>query len=336
MGEKMNQNNERLTSSEISNIWTHYLRETMGLCVIKYMLITIQDPEIHKVFKTAYGLCEKHINKLKELFLQENFPVPKGFYEEDVNLDAPPLFTDLFCLNYIHAMTMHGSQSYSLAFTLSIRQDIRDFYYQCNLDTMDLYNQSITVLIAKKLLDKPPYYSTPDKIHFIKNLDYVTDLIGSKRTMNTIECGNIYFNLEKSIVTKGCLIAFKQVCKDKAITRFLDKCINAANKHIGIFTTLLLKEDLHLPRSFDSEITNSNVAPFSEKLMLFHSGFLFAAAISYYGSAAIYSMRADIAIQCEKAIMDDLLVYSNFGKLIIKKHWMEQPPNADDRKIINN
>ncbi|WP_026565371.1 DUF3231 family protein [Bacillus sp. UNC41MFS5] len=332
----MNQSKERLTSPEIANLWTHYLRETMGLCVIKYMIKNIQDPEIQKNFLTSYGISETHINKMKEIFHQENFPVPKGFNEEDVNLDAPPLFTDFFCLNYIHTMTMHGSQSYSLAFTVSIRQDLRDFYYQCNIDAMDLYNQSIEVLIAKKLLEKPPYYATPDKIHFINTLDYVTDMIASKRTMNAMECGNIYFNLEKSLITKGCLVAFKQVCKDKAITKFLEKSINVANKHIGTFTNLLLKEDLHLPRTYDSEITNSNVAPFSEKLMLFHSGILFAAAISYYGSAAIYSMRADIALQCEKAILDDLMVYSHFGKLIIKRRWMEQPPNADDRKIIDN
>lgn len=66
--------------------------------------------------------------------------------------------------------------------------------------------------------------------------------------------------------------------------------------------------------------------------MLFHSGFLFAAAISYYGTAVIYSMRADIVTLCEKAILDDMLVYGSFGKLLIKKSWMEQPPIADDRK----
>ncbi|MEH7332008.1 DUF3231 family protein [Neobacillus drentensis] len=74
------------------------------------MLNTIQDPQIHNVFQTAYGLCEKHINKLKKLFHQENFPVPKGLNEEDVNLNAPPLFTDDFCLYYIHTMAMHPIQ----------------------------------------------------------------------------------------------------------------------------------------------------------------------------------------------------------------------------------
>ncbi|GAA3332796.1 hypothetical protein GCM10020331_094300 [Ectobacillus funiculus] len=100
----MNQSNDRLTSSEIANLWTHYIRETMGICMSKYMLKIVQDPEIHKnFFQTAHELSEKHINKLKEWFHQENFPVPKGFSEEDVNLDAPPLFTDLFLLKlYSH------------------------------------------------------------------------------------------------------------------------------------------------------------------------------------------------------------------------------------------
>jgi len=48
---------------------------------------------------------------------------------------------------------MHGGQSYSLAFTISIRKDIRDFYYQCNIDRMNLYNESLEVLEAKNHID---------------------------------------------------------------------------------------------------------------------------------------------------------------------------------------
>ncbi|WP_342043814.1 DUF3231 family protein [Bacillus sp. OTU2372] len=330
----MNKNNDKLTSPEISNLWTHYIRETMGICVINYMRKITQDPEIVKVFENAQKLGQNHLNKLKELFNKDDFPIPKGFNEKDVNLEAPPLFTEFFCLNYIHTMSMYAEQSYSLAFTLSIRQDIRDFYYQCNINTMNLYNESLAILEKKDLLNKPPLYSTPDKIKFITTMDYATDLFGNKRAMNSLECGNIYFNLEKSAITKGLLIAFKQVCKDKEVNKFLEKCIQAANKHMSNFSNLLLTEDLHLPSTYDSEITNSNVSPFSDKLMLFHAGFLFAAAISYYGTAVIYSMRADIVTFCEKAILDDMLVYGSFGKLLIKKNWMEQPPNADDRKNI--
>ncbi|MEH7549041.1 DUF3231 family protein, partial [Neobacillus vireti] len=52
----MNKNNDKLTSPEISNLWTHYIRETMGICVINYMRKITQDPEIVKVFENAQKL----------------------------------------------------------------------------------------------------------------------------------------------------------------------------------------------------------------------------------------------------------------------------------------
>jgi hypothetical protein len=325
------QKQNRLSSTGISNLWTHYIRETMAVCVSKYMLNTIKDIEIHKLFETALEMSQKHIKVLQDLFHKENFPVPKGFTEKDVNLKAPPLFTDKYCLFYILAMTMHGMQGYSLALSVSIRKDIRDFYYQCNLDTMDLYNKSMEVSLSKNLLEMPPFYSTPDKVEFINNFNYVTDVFGKRRTMNSIESGNIFFNLEKSLIAKVILLAGQQVCKDKDVVKFMEKSIEVKNKHIGIFSNLLLKENLTTGHTLDTEITNSTTAPFSDKLFLFHVGFLLASAISYYGAAAVSSMRADISVHCEKAIMADLLTYASFGKLLIKKGWIEQPPYASDR-----
>lgn len=160
-------------------------------------------------------------------------------------------------------------------------------------------------------------------------------MFGERRRMNSIESGNIFFNLQKSLMAKACFFAFNQVCKDKEINHFIDNCINGKNKHIGVFSNLLLKENLHSPRSLEPEVVKSNVSPFSDKLILFHSGFLIAAAISYYGSAVVTSIRADIAFHCEKAIFDDLILFGGFGKLLIKKKWLEQPPYADDRKIVS-
>jgi Protein of unknown function (DUF3231) len=231
-------------------------------------------------------------------------------------------------------MTMHGGQAYSLAFNVSIRQDIRNFYYQCNIDTMDLYNKSIEVLISKNLYDQPPLYFTTNKVNFIPNLDYVTDLIGKKRKSNTIEAGNIFFNLKKSVMTKAIIIGFKQVCKSNDVRQFLEKSLYTKNKHIMTFSSILLKDNLNFPKLLDTEITNSTITPFSDKLMAFHVGFLFSAAISYYGTALIASMRVDITVQCEKAILEDFMIYSRFGKLIIKNKWLEQPPEADSRSAL--
>jgi hypothetical protein len=325
------QKNHRLASSEISNLWTHYIRETMAVCISKYMLNIIKDIEIHNIFKTGLEMSQTHIKVLQNLFHKENFPVPKGFSEKDVNLNSPPLFTDKYCLFYILATTMQGLQGYSLALSVSVRKDIRDFYNQCNLDTIDLYNKSMEVYLSKDFFEMPPFYSTPDKVEFINNLNYVTDVFGERRTMNSIESGNIFFNLEKSLVAKAFLLAGQQVCKDKDVVKFMEKGIEVKNKHIEIFSNLLLNENLTTGHSLDTEITNSTTAPFSDKLFLFHSGFLLASAISYYGTASVSSMRADISVHCEKVIMVDLLAYASFGKLMIKKGWIEQPPYANGR-----
>ncbi|WP_255286035.1 DUF3231 family protein [Priestia megaterium] len=162
------QENNHLTSPEIANLWTHYIRETLSVCVNKYMLQTIQDPEIHSLFQLALQFSFKHIETLTKLFKQERFPIPNGFTEEDVNLEAPPLFTDVLCLKSLYMMSTHGNNEYSLSFTTAIREDIVGFYYQCNLGGMELYKKSKDLLISKQLYQKPPVYLTPKKVGIIK------------------------------------------------------------------------------------------------------------------------------------------------------------------------
>lgn len=51
--------------------------------------------------------------KIKEFFTKEELPIPKGFTDEDVVVEAPPLFTDTFMIIYIHVMSVHGMTRYS-------------------------------------------------------------------------------------------------------------------------------------------------------------------------------------------------------------------------------
>lgn len=329
------QKNQRLTASEISNIWIHYINETMSLCVNEYMLKIIKDKEIQNIYKTAVNMGQNHIATLKNLFHQEDFPIPKGFSASDVNLGAPPLFTDKYCLFYILSMTMQGLQQYGLAIGLCRRKDIRNFYYQCNQDSINLYDLATDVLVSKNIYEPPPFYSTPDKAEFIHELSYVTDVFGKRRKMNTVEAGNVFFNLEKSKIMKAFILASQQVCKDKDILNFFEKFIEALNDHIGTFTNLLINEDLTTGSTFDTEVTDSAISPFSEKLIMYHTGLFIASAISYYSMAAITNMRADLTLDCEKSIARDLVVYGKFGKLMIKKGWIEKPPFATDRSTTH-
>ncbi|MDO6851830.1 DUF3231 family protein [Priestia megaterium] len=122
---------------------------------------------------------------------------------------------------------------------------------------MDIYNKSINILLAKEVYERAPYFSTPQKAEFITDLEYLIDIIGKKRPLNSIEAGNIYFNFKKSILAKGLLIGFQQVVKNKEVHEFMEKGLDVIKKHIGIYSSILHEENLHSPRLLDTQITNS-------------------------------------------------------------------------------
>lgn len=330
----MKKNDIRLTSSEITGLWTQYIQVTMSICISKYVLATITDPEIISLFKYTLGLSKKHLEKVERIFNSEKLDLPKGFTENDVNLNAPPLFSDTFWLVYIHDMSMHGLAGYTISFSVSARADLRDHYNLCINDTMDLYNKSIDILLSKEIYQRSPYFSTKNRSNSVTEFTFFMDLFGEKRPLNTMETGNIYFNLKKSIVTKTLINGFSQVIKDQEVHNFFDNCLSAISKNINIFTTVLAQENLHSPNLLDGETTNSNIAPFSDKLMTFHIGFLFHLAATYYATATITSMRIDVIGHCDAAILRDLKIIALFGKLMLKKGWIENLPEADDRREV--
>lgn len=88
--------------------------------------------------------------------------------------------------------------------------------------------------------------------------------------------------------------------------------------------------------SYEDQITNSTVSPFSDRLIMFHAGLLHQSALAYYGAGMAVSMRTDIAAQYEKIIIEVLKGAGKWMDIMIKKGWMEQPPQANDREAIIN
>jgi hypothetical protein len=76
----------------------------------------------------------------------------------------------------------------------------------------------------------------------------------------------------------------------------------------------------------DTQVTNSTVAPFSDKLMVINAGFLLSASISYYGTALVSSLRVDLTGHCEAAILRELKHFLNFGSIVINNGWLEKLP----------
>ncbi|MFZ3590941.1 DUF3231 family protein [Bacillus sp. DJP31] len=152
-----------LTSPEIAALWTQYMNDTLSICFSKYALEIIEDPDIKKIYETSLDLSERHVVKIKEFFNNEQFPIPFGFTEQDVNLNAPRLFLDSFFLNYLLIMIQHEMTGYSVSLQVSSRPDVREYYTECNLEAIKFFNEIMDLLLSKGLYTRPPYiYSSLD------------------------------------------------------------------------------------------------------------------------------------------------------------------------------
>jgi len=84
----------------------------------------------------------------------------------------------------------------------------------------------------------------------------------------------------------------------------------------------------------DAEVMDTTSSPFSDKLMMFHVGFLFSTALVYYGTGFASSPRRDLTPHYLSAIADDALVGNDWMELMIDQGWLAQPPLAQDREKL--
>ncbi len=327
---------KKVVTLDISNLWTFYISNTLGTCVNKYALQTITDPQIHNIYEKALQLSENFVQKITVIFKNENFPIPQGFTEEDVHLDAPRLFSDEFWLFYLHEMTIHALTAYSLGHTTSHRLDVRQFYTEAYQGASELYNTTLEMMQSKGLLDRTPKIALPEKIEFAEKQSFIAGWFGNHRPLNAIEISNIYFNLQKSSLAKAVALGFSQTAESKEIRTSIQQLVELAEEHITIFSSILNSDFISSSISWDTHVTDSQIAPFSDKLMMFHCSILIQSAMAYYGTALSGSMRRDLGLKFSAAIARDSRLAEDFVHIMIANGWFEEPPHSVDRRELPN
>lgn len=161
--------NEVINSAEIGKLWATYMGNSMSKYVLRYFLQHVDDEEIKKVLENALNLSEDFLKTIEEILVNDQHPIPFGFTEGDVNLDAPRLFSDEFYLHYLKYAGKAGLSLYAIAVPLMARVDIRDFFTYVIEATVTLGNQINDLLITKGFLSKPPNIPIQDKVDFVKN-----------------------------------------------------------------------------------------------------------------------------------------------------------------------
>lgn len=324
----------KLTSSEIGSLWSEYVNGTMTDVINRYMYSIVEDEAIKAIFNDAIKTFEQQKKQIKTFMEKEGFPVPIGFNETDLYLGKQRLFSDAFCLNYLHIMTLHGLLGHSTALGISVRKDLRDFYDSCDNDAKKMYHQTIELLLEKGLFQRDPLYYAYEHPEYISNKDFKDGFWGKGRTLAATEIISISLNLKKSIMAKTLSIAFSQVAESKEVRKFLTESEKTADEQIKTFAKIMQADNLPVPKSLETEVTISTDSPFSDKLLLYHIGFLFQAAQNYHGAGLAVSMRTDLVTTYEATILQNLLVTKNWFDIMIKNKWLEQPPLAPNRTEI--
>lgn len=332
----MNEKKVPLTSAEIGCLWTLYMNDSMSTCILGYMLKHIEDPDIKPAVQAAYDLASNHVDQLRTMFEQEQYAVPNGFTENDVNMEAPWLFSDVFCLTYVNHMARVGMVAYSGYVSMSTRADIRHFYTQGLMDTSALYNQTTDIGLSKGIHSKHPYIEVPKETDYIDSKEYLSGLnpFTNKRPLNAVEISHLYLNvLTNSVGVKLCL-AFAQTSPTKEVQEYMLRGKEISDKHIKVFSSILLENDIATPRLPDVAVSNSTTKTFSDKLMMFHMSLLSASGAGNYATAAAASQRSDLAVNYERLSLEVSRFAKSGADIMIQNSWLEQPPGTKDREKL--
>lgn len=231
-------------------------------------------------------------------------------------------------------MTIHGLTAYSLAITNSERQDIQNYFFECAESSKELFQKIDEV--AKK---HPKFKSVPSVPpvrgeKFIESPGFVSNLVGDKRPLNSSEISTLFFNSTKTGFTQSLSLAFSQVAECEEVRNFMLKNVKLAKTDAESFDSILQQDNLPIPEKWETEITESTVSPFSDKLIMYHAGFLVHAALSYYGASLGSSFRSDLLLNYSRVFAHVMEAGARSYNIMVKHKWLEKQPEAIDRKSL--
>ncbi|GGM28962.1 hypothetical protein GCM10011351_13740 [Paraliobacillus quinghaiensis] len=324
----------KLTSSEMASLWQEYISHTHSNCMLKYFIAKAEDNEVLNVLTKTNQRIKKIRDKTKQILESENVPVPVGFSNQDVDMNAPRLFSDSFALLYIKNLSRVNATSCSLMHTMSTRKDIRKHFKECSSEGITVFDEISDLLLDKGLYVRPPFIEPPKKSDFIEDRDYLNgfNLLGDQRFLNTIEISHIFGNVEANVVGNTITKSFGQTADKKEVRDFMKKAGKLSEKVVNTLTKFLTSSQLPTPMPSETQVVSSSQPAFSDRLMMYQLSILTAAGLSDYATSLATSMRNDLKRQYMDLLDDTAKLGGEAQNLMIDNSWLEQPPQQD--KII--
>ncbi|MDL4840409.1 DUF3231 family protein [Aquibacillus rhizosphaerae] len=331
---KEHQKNKKLVSSELGDLFANYLGDSLFSCVFQHHLQVVEDDEVKEFLKYALDTSKKHLNTITDIYIKEGIPVPVGFGEQDVRLDAPRLFSDIFMVFYITEMSRAGLMTYGSALSSASRYDIIDYFDMCIQDTITTYKKGLHLLLSKGFDIVPPAIPYPKKVDFVENDSFISVIAGKSRPLTALEIKHLQVNINTNTLGKAFMLGFSQIASSDKLRKYFQEGAQLADKQIKQLGKVMMNENVPSPKLMDEHLTDSTTPPFSDKLMLYHAGLANAIGMQNYGIAVSKIMRHDIHLQFVR-LTSGIAKYADQGlNMMIDYGWFEKPPTAADRKKL--
>jgi hypothetical protein len=335
MENQKDENNIPLTASELGFLWAQYVNDTLDICVMNYFQNICEDQDILPLVENSLSIAQKDIKVITEILSKEKHPIPVGFTDKDVKADAPRLYSDTFILMYIQKLEVVALERVGMAIALSARSDVSQFFKDLLYSVTELHDQARMVMLSKGVYVRPPQLPIPKKVDFVKRQSFLFDFLGQhKRPLSAIEVAHLFNNIQTNAMGKTIMMAFAQVCKNEDVKQFFLRGKEIAKKHMEKLSLTLIEEDIPAPMSWDTHVTDSTVAPFSDKLMAFQTIYMNAIGIGNYGVAAGTCQRVDLSGTFTRLAAEIALFLEDGTNILIKHGWFEEPPKSVDRQAL--
>ena len=297
----------------------------------RYFLEKVEDEEVRPIIEWTLDTAKENVSIMKELFQKEDFPIPIGFTEQDVNPNAPRLFTDTFFLTYLRQMSMFAMTASSAALGLVTRPDTVALHKRVYQKGVELQDKTRDLMLKQGTYVKAPSISTPNKVDFVKKQHFLAGFFGHKRSITSVEISHLFLNTQTNAIGKALITGFAQIAQKEEVKQYLLRGKELSQKYVNTFSDFLIKEDLPAPMSWDSGVLNTTDYIFSDKLIMYNVSAMIAAGIGNYGMALAASPRRDLGLKYMSLIPEVALYAEDGANIMIKHGWIEEPPQADDR-----
>ncbi|MFC0470817.1 DUF3231 family protein [Halalkalibacter kiskunsagensis] len=329
-------NQVTITSSELGNLWMTFQEKTMLMRFLEHFLEHAEDQNTQQILRSSYDASTQTVETIINIFQQERAVIPTGFTKNDVNKGTPKLFDYLYDPMFLHMMSKIEVNLFALFSTMSYRKDIRQFFNQLTSNSQQIFDQCSQFLLEKGVLARPPYVSMPKEVAFVRNIHYLSgyQLLKEARSLNVIELSQIHHAIETNLTGMQLMVGFAQVANDHEAKKYFVKGMKLSKEVETKLGEYLRKDYIEPPATHAGKATNSTVAPFSDKMMLYTTNLLSTFGLGSNSLGGAFSLRSDIPFTMARLGKKVFNFAKEGGEIMIKKGWMEEPPQVEDRRQL--